>query len=338
MKRLKIGAVGLGRLGRYHAESVAHRIPGVDLSAVCSIDEKELDEAQSSLGVKNVFNSYELMLEQDLDAVVLSTPSHLHCDQIELALEKGLHVFCEKPLDVDLKRCLELEQRVQAYPNQIVMLGFMRRYDDSYRQAFDYIQQGKIGRPILFRGYSIDPVSQIEGAIKYAPHSAGQFLDMAIHDIDLSRWLLGAEPTAVFASGGCYAYEAFGQFEDGDNVGAMLTFDNQSMAFLLAGRTAPHGYHIETEIIGTQGTLRIGAVPQQTFVEILDQHGVRKVCHKDFIDRFGQAYVNELQAFVDGIRAARPPGVTIKDGVEATRIAIAATQSFKQNTLIRLSS
>ena len=335
-RKIKLGAVGLGRLGKYHAATIAHRIPNVELVSICSVDPEELERAKPLLGEPEAYLSYDKMIKSDLDGIVLSTPSHLHCAQIEKALKQGLHVFCEKPLDVDLEKCIRMEEIINRHPQQVFMLGFMRRYDPSYQYAYKMIQEGTIGRPILFRGYSVDPIKNIEGAIKYAPHSAGQFLDMAIHDIDLSRWMLGSEPTSVYATGGCYEFEVFGEYGDGDNVTALMQFQNQSMAFFFAGRTSPHGYNIETEIVGTKSTLRIGSIPQKNFVEILDQNGVRKVCSEDFIERFGQAYINELQEFVNCIIEERQPQITVKDGIEATRIAVAATQSFQGKKLIQL--
>lgn len=146
------------------------------------------------------------------------------------------------------------------------MLGFMRRFDPSYRYAKRKIVSGEIGRIILVRSYSQDPEKFIDGAIAYAGHSGGEFLDMAVHDIDLARWFTGSEPETVYAIGGCYAHEEFARYNDGDNVSALLKFKDTTMVFLFAGRTAPHGYNVETEIIGTKGILRIGSVPQKIWL------------------------------------------------------------------------
>lgn len=334
--QVKLAAVGLGRLGWYHAETLAFRIPNAQLTAVCSISQDELQRAKYTFPSISTHHYFAELLTTDIDGVVLSTPSNLHCQQIEQALEQGLHVFCEKPLGTNLAECERMKAIVEKYPKQVFMLGFMRRYDPSYQYAYQLVQDGAIGRPILFRGYSVDPIQNIQGALKYAPHSAGQFLDMAIHDIDLSRWFLDSEPTSIYAIGGCYAYKEFAQYQDGDNVSALMQFANQSMAFLFAGRTAPHGYNIETEIVGTKSTLRIGSVPQKNFVEILDQQGVRKLCSEDFIERFAEAYSREINEFVNCIIDNRQPQITIEDGIEATRIALAATESFQKQQLVML--
>jgi myo-inositol 2-dehydrogenase / D-chiro-inositol 1-dehydrogenase len=283
------------------------------------------------------YSRFESLLEDhDLDALFIASSSSEHCRQAAAALEAGLHVFCEKPLGVTLEECLAAEAAAARRPDRVFMPGFMRRYDDSYRRARAMIDEGRIGRPILFRGYSVDPASEIEGAIRFAPSSGGQFMDMSVHDIDLARWMLGGEATSVYAAGGCYAHPEFGAFEDGDNLAALVRFDTGAMAFFLAGRTAAHGYDVETEIIGTKGALRIGSVPQKDHLEVLDHRGVVRECSQSFLERFGQAFLAEAREFVDCIREGRSPAVRVTDGTRATEVALAATRSFRSDQLVRI--
>ena len=184
----------------------------------------------------------------------------------------------------------------------------------------------------------MDPESAIEGAIRFAPTSGGQFLDMSVHDIDLARWMLGAEATTIFAAGGCYAHPEFAESGDGDNLAAFVRFDTGAMAFFLAGRTAAHGYVVETEVIGTKGTLRVASVPQKDYVEVLDSRGVVRECSQSFLERFDAAYLAEAQEFVDCIRSGHQPLVTVQDGTRATEVAFAATRSFRNEELVRLSA
>ncbi len=338
MKKVRIGMVGLGRLGMKHAENIALRTAGAELVAVCALEPERVRHAREAWGVADGYSRFEAMLEDDsLDGIFIASSSGEHCRQIRQALDAGFHVFCEKPLGVSLEECMQAEESVEKHPDLVFMLGFMRRYDSSYSRAKKLIDDGYIGRPILFRGYSVDPESAIEGAIRFAPTSGGQFLDMAVHDIDLARWMLGGEATTVFAAGGCYAHPEFAQYGDGDNLAALIRFDNSAMAFLLAGRTAAHGYAVETEIIGTKAALRIANVPQKDMVELLDDRGAVRECSQNFLERFGAAYLAETQEFVDCIREGRRPGVTVHDGVMATKVAYAATQSFRRDELVRLS-
>lgn len=334
---IKIGAIGLGRLGYQHAFNLRFSIPGVELVALCDMNEEKLNKTAKEWSVPYTYTDFDAMVQnQELDAIAITSPSHLHTVQIARALEQGLHVFSEKPLGTTVEECKIAEAAVEKHPELVFMLGFMRRYDPSYAYARRMVVEGKIGKPILFRGYSQDPETAIKGAIAYAGHSGGQFIDMAVHDIDLARWFMASDPKTIFAIGGCYAHPEFGQFKDGDNVSALMHLQNESMAFLFAGRTAPHGYNVETEIVGTKGTLRIASVPQKNMVEILDEHGVRKECSQDFIERFGEAYLNEMNEFISCINEGRKPEVTVYDGTKCTEIAYKCKEAFETNELIRM--
>jgi len=337
LKKVRVGMVGLGRLGMKHAENVAFRIAGAELTAVCALEADRVESVRRDWSVPRGYADFTRMLEDgELDAILIASSSAEHCRQIEQALEAGFHVFCEKPLGVTLEECLQAEAAVSRFPDRTFMLGFMRRFDPSYRRAKKLIDEGFIGRPILFRGYSVDPESAIQGAIRFAPTSGGQFLDMSVHDIDLARWMLGGEAETVYATGGCYAHPEFAAYGDGDNLAALARFDNGAMAFFLAGRTAAHGYAVETEIIGTKASLRIANVPQKDQVELLDERGVIRECSQSFLERFESAYVAEVQEFIDCIREKRAPQVSVHDGTMATRVAFAATRSFREQQIIRL--
>jgi len=336
MKKVKFGIVGLGRLGIKHAENIAFSVPEAELVAVCGLDDIVLEKVKKEWGVKYTYKNYDEMISNDeLDAIFVSSPSGLHCEQIEKALKAGKHVFSEKPLGTTVEECKVAEKAVEKYGKDLIfMLGFMRRFDPSYKYAKEMVKAGKIGKPFMFRSYSQDPESCIEGAIAYAGHSGGEFLDMSVHDIDLARWFMEDEPMQVWAIGGCYKHQEFGQYNDGDNVSALMKFKNGGMGFLFAGRTAPHGYNVESEIIGTEGILRIGSVPQKNLVEILDNSGVRKECSQDFLERFKESYVNELKEFVDCVINNRKPEVTVYDGTNCTKIAYACKESFETGKLI----
>jgi myo-inositol 2-dehydrogenase/D-chiro-inositol 1-dehydrogenase len=336
MDKIKIGSVGLGRLGLRHAENLASKIMGAQLIALCDVDDRKLNDTADRLGVAHRFSDFEAMLKlPELDAVLIASPSALHTGQISSALAAGKHVFTEKPLGVTVEECKAAEKAVEKYPDRVFMIGFMRRFDDSYMYAHEKVISGQIGRPILFRSYSQDPEKFIDGAIAFAPHSGGEFLDMAVHDIDLARWFLQDEPESVYAIGGCYAHPEFAQYKDGDNVSCLMKFRNEAMAFLFAGRTAPHGYNVETEIIGTKGTLRIASVPQKNLVEVLDSHGVRRECSENFLERFSASYVNEVQEFIDSIRYRRKPAVTVYDGTKVSEIAYRCKEAFERGTMLR---
>lgn len=335
MKKAKIGLIGLGRQGEQHAINLATRIQGCELTAICDMNEAKLNEVADRYNIKHRVKTFEeLIAIPEIEAVAIISPSVFHAKQIEQALAAGKHVFSEKPLGVSLDECVATQKVVNQYPDKLFMLGFMRRFDASYRYAKQKIDNGDIGRVVLFRAYSQDPIKYIKGVIAYGPTSGGQFLDMSVHDIDLARWMVGSEPEQIWAIGGCYAYPEFGSYGDGDNVSALMKFKDGAMGFLFAGRTANHGYNIETEIIGTKATLRIASVPQANLVEILDGCGVRRECHDNFLERFEFAYVNEMQEFVNCLNDGRKPSPTVEDGYRASVVAYKCREAFETGNLI----
>lgn len=335
MQKIRLGSIGLGRLGYEHAKNIATQIPKVQLEALCDVDEARLKAVAEELEVPKIYTDYRKMCEDEtLDGIVIVSPSALHVEQIEYALKCGKHVFCEKPLGTDVAQCLQAERVVADYPNQVFMLGFMRRFDPSYLDVKQRIDRGEIGRVVLVRSYTQDPVSCIESTLKFAPHSGGQFLDMCVHDLDLIRWFTGSEVKQLWAIGGVFEYELYRSLNDGDNVSALVQCENEAMGFLFAGRAAAHGSHVETEVVGTRGTLRISAVPALNHVEVMSEHGVSRVCYPDFMTRWHQAYLNEIEEFCNCIRENRQPEVTVQDGTAASEAAYRCKESFETGKML----
>lgn len=337
MEKIKMGIVGLGRLGKVHALNIAFQIPNAELVAVCSPVKSEIDEAVSQWGVPFGYTDFDEMIQnRELQAIAILSPSPFHVRHIVSALEAGLHVFVDKPLGVTVEECKIAEEAVNGHKELTFMLGFMRRYDPSYVYAKKLIDEGKIGKVFMAKFASLDPETNVQGAIKFAPTSGGIFLDMAVHDIDLARWFLGDEVEEIYALGGSFVHEEFGEFGDCDNACAMMKFKNQSIAMLHAGRNAAHGYHVETEIIGEKGSLRIAAEPRKNLCTIYDDSGIVNECSQDFQERFSEAYLLEMKEFVNCILEKRQPIITVQDGVKDTEVAFAATRALKEKCVVRL--
>lgn len=337
MDKLKIGIVGLGRLGKIHARNIAERVPGAELTAACSIIPAELDFARNELGVKDCYTDYDEMLAKaDIDAVAIVTTSGMHCSQLAKALDAGKHVFCEKPLGVTVEECREAEKAVEAHPDKVFMLGFMRRFDPSYVYAKKKIDAGLIGEPYLVKATGVDPVKGIDGFLKFAGGSGGLFIDMSIHDIDLMRWFLGSEAKTVYAIGSNVAYPQLNEIGDAEAGCALFKFENGSMGIIHSGRTAAHGYHIETEIVGTKGSIRISPTPRKNLADLFLDEGVVTECVEAFPERFDEAYLAEVVEFVKCVREGRKPEVKVYDGTKSTQVAFAATESFKTGELVKI--
>ena len=414
MKKLKIGIIGVGRLGYEHACNIANRVPGSELVAIADANFDRAKQVAEELGVSAVYpTAQELCADPNVEAVAIITNTASHVEMIKIAMDAGKHVFCEKPLADTVEKCKEAEAIIAAHPELTFMLGFMRRYDHSYQVAkkkmengdigdvilvrcysqdpisiiegtleyaprsggqfidmsihdFDLIrwltgsevkelwatggcyefkqykdwddgdnvsglmkmENGDIGDVILVRCYSQDPISIIEGTLEYAPRSGGQFIDMSIHDFDLIRWLTGSEVKELWATGGCYEFKQYKDWDDGDNVSGLMKMENDAMAFFFAGRAAAHGSHVETEIVGTRGTLRIASVPTDSLVEVMSQHGVCRECYQDFITRWHDAYITEIEEFCDCVATGRKATPGVIDGTQSTKIAFRCKESF----------
>jgi myo-inositol 2-dehydrogenase/D-chiro-inositol 1-dehydrogenase len=328
---LKIGIAGLGRMGRHHATNLAQRVRGAELVAACSPLADELAWARDTLGVAHGYAEYaQLLSHPGLDAVFLVTPTTLHAEQIIAALNTGLHVFSEKPLALNLADCLRVEREAAHHPEVKAMIGYVRRFDSSYRDAAAKIRAGAIGRPFLARLQTTDKNDPSGFFVRFAPTSGGILLDMSVHDIDTVRWLLGAgSARRVFATGTIAVHEGLRAANDVDNAVATIEFEGGEIATIYASRTMAHGHDTMTEIVGTGGRITVGQNPRLNRVEMADAWGVRNECTPTFYERFAEAFLNEAQAFVDVVREDAAPPLTLHDATEATRIGIALTESLR---------
>jgi myo-inositol 2-dehydrogenase/D-chiro-inositol 1-dehydrogenase len=334
---LKVGIAGLGRMGRRHAENLARRVTGAELVAACSPVVDELDWAGRELGVTRLYADFGALLESDIDAVVLVTPTTLHAQQIIDALAAGKHVFSEKPLSLDLGECRRVEAEAAKRPELKVMVGFVRRFDPHYQSAHARIRAGAIGRPFMVRSHTLDKNDPSGFFVRFAETSGGMFLDMSVHDIDCARWLLGApEPRRVFATGTIAVHEGLRQWRDVDNGMALCEFVDGSLAYFGASRTMVHGFEAQTEIVGTGGRLTVGTTPRVDDDAIADAHGVRSECTPTFYERFAEAFLREAQAFVDSVRARGALPLTLRVATEATRIGIALRESLLTGCAVEL--
>jgi len=335
---LRIGIVGIGRMGRRHAENLAKRVPGAALVAACSPIGEELDWARDTLGVQALHKDYhDLLGRHDVDAVFIVTPNTLHPAQIVAALKAGKHVFCEKPLSMVLDECLAVEAEASMHPDLKVMIGFVRRFDASYQDAQKSVAAGAIGRPFLVRSETCDQNDPSGFFVKFAPTSGGIFVDMSVHDIDLARWLLGSpKALRVFSLGTVAVHEGLRACGDVDNGVAMCEFADGRMACFYASRTMAHGHETATEIVGTDGRLTVGRDGRLNQVEIADAHGVRTLTTPTFYERFADAFLREAQHFVDCVRQDTPPALSLHDATEATRIGIALRQSLTARRIVEL--
>ncbi|PXW93987.1 myo-inositol 2-dehydrogenase/D-chiro-inositol 1-dehydrogenase [Sphaerotilus hippei] len=327
---LRVGIVGLGRLGRRHAEALAFATRHVQLVAACSPVESEREFARGELGVPRIHADYEALLQDpEVDAVVLVTPTSLHADQTIAALRAGKHVFVEKPLALNVEDCERVLAVAAEHPDRVAMVGFVRRFDPSYQSAQASVAAGEIGRPFLVRSQTCDRNDPDGFFVRFAPTSGGIFMDCSVHDIDLARWLLG-RPKALraFASGTIALHPGLAECGDVDNGLAIVEFEGGARAVFYASRTMAHGHETSTEVIGTEGKLLVGEHAARDRVVRSDARGVGHAVLADFHERFEAAFSREMIAFVAACRGEQTLDLTLSDAVEATRIGVAITRSL----------
>jgi myo-inositol 2-dehydrogenase / D-chiro-inositol 1-dehydrogenase len=312
-------------------------VPSAELVAACSPDPDELAWAERHLGVAQRFADYAAMLAADIDAVFIVTPTTLHAQQIVDALRARKHVFSEKPLSLNVAECRRVEAEAALQPDLKVMIGFVRRFDTSFRHAHARIRQGHIGRPLMVRSHTLDKDDPSGFFVRYSQASGGIFVDMSVHDIDAARWLLGVSDVArVYAAGIVGVHEGLREWNDVDNGVATCEFVTGEIATIYASRTMAHGFECMTEVIGTEGRIAVGGDARLDHVVISDAQGVRHECTPTYYERFEDAFLREDIEFVQAVIEDRPPPLTLRDATEATRISLALRQSLLERRIVSL--
>jgi scyllo-inositol 2-dehydrogenase (NAD+) len=321
MKPLGIGVIGLGRMGRVYGTFVASQLHSAALVAVSDPQESVL--AQYS-GVKTYLDYRALLADPDVQAVIVTTPTHTHREVVTAAAEAGKAIFCEKPTALTLRETdMMLDAiRTAGVPFQV---GFMRRFDRAYVEAKRQIDAGVIGQPVAVRSVSRDP---FRTSLEYANPavSGGLIVDMGIHDFDVVRWLMGDEVTRVYTETAALVYPELTTVGDVDNAQIALKFAKGGVGNIEVSRTARYGYDIRAEVVGTEGTLQVGYL-QETAVLTMTSAGVRHDVVPHFPQRFGPAYTAQIASFADCVREGKAPLVTAEDARAALQAAIAATRS-----------
>jgi inositol 2-dehydrogenase len=324
--RLGVGLIGLGRLGRVYARDLATRIPLTRLVAVADTNPSAAEEVACEFEVARSYVEPEALLDdRSVDAVVIASPTSTHRALAIAAAARRKPTFCEKPLALTLPEALQMRRAVEE-AGQFFQMGFMRRFDPGYAAAHRQMTEGVIGTPVVFKSTSRDPHRT---TLEYADprSSGGMILDMGIHDFDLARWFMG-EVRTVHAIGGTLAYPELKTVGDLDNAVISLTFADGRLGVVDLSRNGIYGYDILTELLGTAGTLRIGWL-RYTPVMVMTEKKVAHDTVPHFMQRFAEAYPAQLEDFAGNVLSGRPPSVTLADGVEALRVALAATQSFR---------
>ncbi len=273
------------------------------------------------------------MQDKQIDAVVICSSTDTHAQMIEEAAAAGKHIFCEKPIALDL---LKIDHALQAVDKASIKLqvGFNRRFDPSFKRVRDLVATGELGAPHILRITSRDPAPP---PISYIKVSGGIFLDMAIHDFDMARYLMGSEVEQVYAAGAVLVDPEIGKAGDVDTAVTTLYFANGALGVIDNSRKAVYGYDQRVEVFGSAGmALVTNKTPDN--VTRSDAAGVHSALPLYFfVERYAEAYVVEMLEFVQCIRENKTPSVTGVDGRIPVVMGYAAKKSFEEHRPVRLS-
>lgn len=321
-RSIGFGVVGLGRMGAFHADSLQNAIRGAHLVAAAVDDAHRADLITSGNAPCPLDLDVETLLARpDVEAVVVASPAVVHGEHIALAARAGKPIFSEKPLADTVKKAEAAASEVLAV-NVPFQIGFQRRYDRGYARARELVASGAIGDVEMFRGMTCDRL----GPIEFLKTSGGIFMDLATHDFDAARFLTGEEIVEVLAIGTVLVEPELETFDDVDYAIVLLRFSNGALGVVQESWRAPYGYDIRAEVHGSMGKV-VTELDEKFPAVLYDNRGKSSVRHDQFVERFHDAYRAELQAFVDALHAGTAPSPGLEDGLQAVRIAAAATRS-----------
>ncbi|MBX3081034.1 MAG: inositol 2-dehydrogenase [Anaerolineae bacterium] len=332
MARVGIGVIGLGRMGQVYGYHVARQIATAKLVAVADPRTEVTEPFAATVSDVKIYTDYQALLaDPDIDAVIVTTPTHTHHDVVIAAAQAGKAIFCEKPTALTLQATDEMLEAVKK-AGVLFLVGFMRRFDKGYVAAKQRIDAGEIGKPVTIRSIGRDP---FRTSLEFANPavSGGLIVDMGIHDFDIIRWLMHDDVERVYSEVSSLVYPELQTVHDVDSAQIVMRFKQGGLGNVEVTRTAIYGYDIRTEIIGSEGTLQVGYL-QETPLLVMNKRGITHDVVPHFPQRFGPAYTAQIEHFVDCLTIGKTPMLTPADARAALQIGLAATRSHLEGRVV----
>ncbi len=332
-KRINIAVIGTGRMGSVHVRNLANLIPESNLIALCDIRLEVAQELGDELSISWVVKDYHDLLESDeVEAVLIATNTDTHADIIKDFAAAGKHIFCEKPLALELDT---IDSALEAVDKAGIKLqvGFNRRFDKSFQQVHELVNSGSIGRPCILRITNRDPEPP---SIEFLRSSGGMFLDMTIHDFDMARFLVG-EVEEVYALGNVLIVPELSKFGDIDTDIVTLKFANGAVGAIDNSRQAVYGYDQRLEVFCSNGMASAGNETENTAVKAFSSGFLSARPPHFFMQRYAPCYVEEMRQFIACVRDDKPTPTTGEDGKQAVVLGLAAWKSLHENRPVKLS-
>lgn len=332
---LKLGIIGAGRIGRVHGESITRYVKGAEVKAIADIYlNDEVKAWAKELEIPEVYTDYHRILDDpEIKAVLICSSTNTHSKISIEAIKAGKHVFCEKPIDHDVARIKEVIRELSK-SNVKYQVGFNRRFDHNFKAVKKAVEEGKIGQPHILKITSRDPNPP---SIDYVKVSGGIFLDMTIHDFDMVRYLLGSEVTEVYAVGAVLVDKAIGEVGDVDTAIITMKLENGALAVIDNSRKAVYGYDQRAEVFGSKGQIAVTNDTSSTAVLSNDSGVIAEKPLYFFLERYMQAYTEEISKFVDAIVNDTDVPVNADDGLKPVLIGLAAKKSLEEHRPVKIS-
>jgi myo-inositol 2-dehydrogenase/D-chiro-inositol 1-dehydrogenase len=327
---MRIGVIGVGRIGRYHA-AVLGAHPDVSRLVIADADPDRAREIAGGLGAEAAHSVDDLL--HRVDAVAIAASTSAHADLIRRAVDAGRPTFCEKPIALDRESTADVVRHVRA-AGIPVQMGFQRRFDAGYRAARAMVRTGELGTVYVVRLAGHDPQPPHES---YIPQSGGMFRDLHVHDFDIIPWVLGQEVTEVYADGAVLCDPMFARYGDVDTTVGVLRFSGGTLGILSGARHDPLGYDIRTELFGSKDSVAVGwdaRMPLRSLEPGMP--GRPPAAYQFFLERFDAAYRAELATFVDVARGRAESPCTVEDAEAALRVAMACDRSRAEHRPVAL--
>ena len=331
---MNVGLIGAGRIGKIHAENIVHHMPRVKITRIADVAADKVRDWAHGLGITQVSaDAKDVLLDKDVQAVLVCSSTDTHADMVVAAAEKGKHIFCEKPVDLTVAKVKKALAAVSK-AGVTIQVGFNRRFDHNFRRVRDLVRQGAIGDPHIVRITSRDPAPPPP---EYVKVSGGIFLDMTIHDFDMARYLAGSDAVEVYAKGAVLVDPAIGKAGDVDTAVVTITFQNGCLGVIDNSRKATYGYDQRVEVFGSKGALAC-ANDTPSSVTLSNETGVAgdKPLYF-FLERYHQAFVDELNAFFDMVLDGKPCPVGDIDGLKPLLMGFAAKKSVAERRPVKIS-
>lgn len=333
---ITVGIIGAGRIGKVHAHSISTQIPNARIKWMADpFMNKDTADWVKGKGVEKLTKDYhDVLNDKEVQAVLICSSTDTHSKISIEAIKAGKHVFCEKPIDHDVKKIKAVMECLKKHPKIKYQVGFNRRFDHNFQAIKKAVVAGKIGDPHIIKITSRDPAPPAIGYIKV---SGGIFLDMTIHDFDMARFLAGCDAVEVSAYGANLVDKEIGKAGDIDTAIITLKMKNNALVVIDNSRKAVYGYDQRAEVFGSKGMVQVYNDAASSLVLSNEQGNTSEGYLYFFLERYMVAYAEEIKSFISAIEKNKKTEVGVFDGLQPVLMGLAAKKSLKEHRPVKIS-